>query len=344
MIETAIRVKADLDKGIRKTFLDTLFVTKDKAAHRFEIEVVRGDAPVTLSGTVSAYFIRYCDNLTIPMDGTLSGNVANVTLAESCYERNTQFALIVKVSSGSEVGTVFYGEGTMLVGETDAFIDEDKVVPSLNDLLAQIDAMEKATENATEAAYLANTAAVSANEAASHSPFIGSNGNWFVWDNGVMIDTGRPAQGPQGEQGPSGTMTGTVESAAKLDGKTLADIMLEIYPVGSIYTSTSATDPAEIFGGKWMQLEDRFLIGASDTYKAGTVGGSATKTLTVNQMPEHTHGFGYAQYSVAAGEDFARLDSQHTLTSNALNKSAGKGEPFDIMPPYLPVYMWERVS
>ena len=359
MIETPIRVKADLDKGIRKTFLDTLFVTNDNAAHRFEIEIVRGDAPVTLSGTVNAYFIRYCDNATILVDGgTVSGNVAKVTLKKQCYNRNTQFALIVKVATASETATVFYGEGAMHIGSTDTYYDEENVIPSLDDLLAKIDAMETATANA-------NTAASKANTAAGRSPYIGTNGHWYVWNGDTATDTGISAQGPQGAQGPAGTIdnvtitsidglsealagkldtTGTAANAQKLGGKTLAQIMLEIYPVGSIYTSTAATSPASLFGGTWTQLKDRFLLGAGDTYAAGTEGGSAEKTLTANQMPKHTHGLGYVEASVAKGTDYARLDSAHTQTSSTLIKSAGEGEAFDIMPPYLAVYMWKRVS
>ena len=344
MIETPIRVKADLDKGIRKTFLDTLFVTKDKAAHRFEIEVMRGDSPITLSGTVSAYFIRYCDNVTIPVSGTLSGNKVSVTLNDTCYNRNTQFALVVKVSSSSETGTVFYGESTMHIGETDGFIDESNVIPSLNDLLEQIEAMETATTNANAATRSANTAAASANEAARHAPHIGSNGNWFIWDNGVTMDTGVPAQGPEGPQGPSGTMTGTVESAAKLDGKSLAQIMLEIYPVGSVYISTLATSPKTLFGGEWEQIMGKFLLGADDTYAAGSTGGEATHTLTVDEMPAHTHKFGYITGAVAAGDRYARIDSNRENASSSFNESAGGGKAHNNMPPYLSVYMWKRIS
>lgn len=344
MFETTIRVKADLDKGIKKTFLDTLFVTKDKAAHLFEIEVVRGDSPVTLSGTVGAYFIRYCDNVTIPVSGTLSGNKVSVTLNDTCYNRNTQFALVVKVSTGSETATVFYGESAMHIGETDGFIDESNVIPSLNDLLEQIEAMETATANANAATRSANAAAANANEAASHAPYIGSNGNWFIWDNDVTRDTGVPAQGPEGPQGPSGTMTGTVESAAKLDGKTLAQIMLEIYPVGSVYISTVGTSPKTLFGGEWEQILGRFLLGANDTYAAGSMGGEAAHTLTVEEMPEHTHRFGYVTEAVAAGDRYARIDSGRTNASASFNESTGGGKAHNNMPPYLSVYMWKRVS
>ena len=52
----------------------------------------------------------------------------------------------------------------------------------------------------------ANQAAAAATETATKSPYIGANGNWFVYDaeHGVYVDTGIRAQGPQGETGPVG--------------------------------------------------------------------------------------------------------------------------------------------
>jgi len=52
----------------------------------------------------------------------------------------------------------------------------------------------------------ANQAAAAATETATKSPYIGANGNWWAYDavNGVYVDTGIRAQGPQGETGSVG--------------------------------------------------------------------------------------------------------------------------------------------
>lgn len=62
-----------------------------------------------------------------------------------------------------------------------------------------------------------------------------------------------------------------------------------IYPVGSIYMSVVNNSPANFIGGTWEQLKDRFLLAAGNSYANGATGGSATHTLTVNEMPSHTH-------------------------------------------------------
>lgn len=165
---------------------------------------------------------------------------------------------------------------------------------------------------------------------------------------------------------PSG---GTAADSSKLGGKTLAEIMLMMYPVGAIYTSTVATSPASLFGGEWTQINGRFLIGTgapelnddgtspgSYNFAAGSKGGEATHTLTSSEMPSHYHSsylLGLSG-SVVAPAYYAVLNqSAYTYnfgntTSNTLDvattKKTGDSAAHNNMPPYMAVYMWKRVS
>ena len=71
--------------------------------------------------------------------------------------------------------------------------------------------------------------------------------------------------------------------------KSIQNLNNKIYPVGSIYISVNSTSPASLFGGTWEQLKDRFLLSAGNTYTAGSTGGEANHTLTVDEMPSHSH-------------------------------------------------------
>ena len=139
--------------------------------------------------------------------------------------------------------------------------------------------------------------------------------------------------------------------AKKADASTvntaLADVWKKIYPVGAIYVSVSATNPAILFGGTWQQITGRFLLAAGGGYTAGAMGGEASHTLTVAEMPSHTHTINngtyvihwdpnWAQTNVAAGKTGSFSD----LSLNA----AGGGAAHNNMPPYLVVYMWRRTS
>ena len=42
----------------------------------------------------------------------------------------------------------------------------------------------------------------------------------------------------------------------------------------TIYLSLNDVNPSTYFGGTWVLIKDRFLIGAGNSYKAGTIGGS----------------------------------------------------------------------
>lgn len=64
-----------------------------------------------------------------------------------------------------------------------------------------------------------------------------------------------------------------------------------IYPVGSLYWSSKPTDPGILFGGNWVQIKDRFVLAAGDTYTNGATGGNANTTLTEANLPSHSHSF-----------------------------------------------------
>lgn len=114
------------------------------------------------------------------------------------------------------------------------------------------------------------------------------------------------------------------------------------YPVGSIYISVNNTNPGEIFGGTWEQLKDTFLLAAGDKYAAGTTGGEEKHTLTVSEMPSHSHG-NAGSYVDPAGISTSRDRSSGSGT-NTHTGYAGGGQAHNNMPPYTAVYVWKRIA
>ena len=114
---------------------------------------------------------------------------------------------------------------------------------------------------------------------------------------------------------------------------------IDAYPVGSIYMSVNSTSPATLFGGSWNRIQDHFLIAAGSTYKAGGTGGEATHTLTVDEMPSHSHTVGYEGSRSGDGQNHSVISGSKIRTS-----SAGGGQPHNNMPPYLSVYVWKRTA
>lgn len=135
----------------------------------------------------------------------------------------------------------------------------------------------------------------------------------------------------------------TVDGTLTVAGKTLLD---RTYPVGAIYLSTAATDPGTLFGGTWERIEDRFLLAAGDTYKAGATGGEAEVTLTADEIPDHTHSYQYTGQSTVIGTDAIRLYDRNGQPNQYTGQQSSNcgGKAHNNMPPYLAVYTWKRTA
>lgn len=129
------------------------------------------------------------------------------------------------------------------------------------------------------------------------------------------------------------------------------EVLNAVYPVGAIYISVSEFSPNELFGGTWEQLKDRFLLAAGDTYEAGKADGEAAHTLTMDEMPSHSHDL-YVRGLEGSASKEAVVNSSYNATAEP--SDAGKAElivaasgnsmPHNNMPPYLTVYMWKRTA
>lgn len=169
--------RIDVDAEIQMTPLKSLYASGDKDAHIFELSLYRSTEEMDLSGaSAQGYFIR-ADGCTVPIMGAISGNIVTLTLSEGCYYVVGNFNLIIKVSIGESRKSVFWGNGYVVRSMTDAIVDEENVIPSLDELLAQIAAAESAAKAANQAASAANSAATSARQAASAADTNASSAN-----------------------------------------------------------------------------------------------------------------------------------------------------------------------
>lgn len=146
------------------------------------------------------------------------------------------------------------------------------------------------------------------------------------------------------------------------------NIMDIIYPVGSIYQSMNVTSPASLIGGTWTQVTT-FLYGSTLSKRTG---GEATHTLSLNEMPAHSHngstgeagghshlvdariiawyGQGGGNVLQGAGNYFGSVGTYggqyttevghhtHAIASN------GGGGAHNNLPPYTTCYIWYRTA
>lgn len=129
-------------------------------------------------------------------------------------------------------------------------------------------------------------------------------------------------------------------------------ILDNVYPVGSIYMSVNSTNPKNLFGGTWEQIQGKFLFGMNSSYPAGSTGGEITHKLTSAEMPTHAHymasgnGGGDGTWTPDAGLYLVNsvTDDKTTWWAQIGMNNAGGSEAHNNMPPYLSVYIWKRTK
>lgn len=133
------------------------------------------------------------------------------------------------------------------------------------------------------------------------------------------------------------------------------------------WASDGPTSPASFIGGTWERIEGKFIMGASDTYPAGSTGGSTA----------HEHEYklefmwrlgalvGYPSSAIAAynyktqswNDNNKKVeDGQYTLANDGFSSTYDEkpgGETYSVtgntassssIPPYYSVYIWRRVA
>lgn len=134
---------------------DALMYPGDNLAHTWEVQVKRNGIPVDMiGGNVVGYFQRK-DGNTVMVNGTIEDSICKVTMAQECYAISGAMKAVMRYTEASThtVITLAYHAFTVQ-GRIDdgGIIDPGEVIPSIDDLLAEIEAMEEATAAAEAAA------------------------------------------------------------------------------------------------------------------------------------------------------------------------------------------------
>jgi len=151
MISRIITKTVDLQKVQKTDQLEGPLYQLENEGHTFRIVCNMGTDPASISGTASARFLRP-DETTVYFTGSISGNVVEITLPQSCYTVNGRFGMVVFVTGGGVASAVYAVAGTVARSTTEDVIDPTETIPSLEELIAQIEACEQATDNANAAA------------------------------------------------------------------------------------------------------------------------------------------------------------------------------------------------
>ena len=203
-IRRAVDLQEDSPPVERLRALATL---SSRQAHDFVIVVLDGGMPADLTGMQPWLSMILPGRASLQKQvGSVQANVVSVTLPKIGYAERGDVSIILSLmDEDGQTQIPLYGcVMRVMEDSTDTIIDEEKVIPSLAELLAQFDACKAAAGAANTAAGKAISAASSAQKVANdvqkkldNGEFVGAQG-----PKGEKGDTG--AQGPRGEKGDTG--------------------------------------------------------------------------------------------------------------------------------------------
>ena len=142
-------VDVEMNGSVHRSYCGTLIGEADVLSDRFGVRCHRNGQDESVSGsTVVGYFIRADGSTVVISSGTVDGNLAYVTLPQSCYAVEGAFSLAIKLVGGGITGTVRIVDGAVARTTTSTVVDPGSVIPDISDLLAAIDDLEDAADAA----------------------------------------------------------------------------------------------------------------------------------------------------------------------------------------------------
>lgn len=135
--------------------------------------------------------------------------------------------------------------------------------------------------------------------------------------------------------------------------------LLAANPVGKLWVSDDPTSPASIVGGTWERIENRFIMGASDTYPAGATGGEESVKLTRKNIPILLSRNGIAAVNtegnnvhipqwgwIYVAKQVTNSDGYNSYEAQWISVGTDDVDMQNVnnMPPYIAVYIWRRVA
>lgn len=133
-----------------------------------------------------------------------------------------------------------------------------------------------------------------------------------------------------------------------MGGQRSLDIILNnIYPVGSIYLSVVSTNPSEYFGGVWERLSGGYIYAVTSdtaTNSSYTGTGAQSHTLTINEIPAHSHGINFDQVWAFGGTTSIATTSGGPYGGSGYIQNTGGSQGHTHNVAYIGVFMWKRIS
>ena len=138
-----------------------------------------------------------------------------------------------------------------------------------------------------------------------------------------------------------------VNKVTASDMNQIKNAINNLFPIGFIISVDNAEfNPNTSWGGTWERLKGRFIVGVdeddTDLNESGKIGGENEHTLTVDEMPSHSHTL-YSQTTGGSNSVVSRVEGSGLWDGSKIS-STGGGQPHNNMPPYYTAYQWIKTA
>jgi hypothetical protein len=282
----------------------------------------------------------------LPLTSAVTGTLP---VANGGTGNTTAQAEMNRVAAAVTSGQYLRGNGTNVVMSAIQVAD----VPTLN---------QNTTGNAataTNVAYSGLTGAVPTWNQNTTGTAAGLSATLAVASGGTGVTTSTGTGSTVLSASPALTGAPTAPTAAAGTSNTqiaTTAFLATMYPVGSIYSSTVATNPATLFGfGTWVAFAaGQVMIGNGGGFSAGTTGGSADAIVVSHTHsitdPGHNHTYvaplNYLAPGIISLADRYPDQTGTTSTSTTgitVNSTGSSGTNANLQP-YIVVYIWNRTA
>lgn len=339
-------LRSDMESGDTSTLSSAKTYADGQSSTALSSAKEYADTAVANSKTeTSAEFNKKLDKAGGKVSGDLE--VAGALTADQKFYAKYGVTICQRGDISKEITALCTGENAgKFVGKTETDLARMAVATPVND------------DDAANKKYVVDaikTGGFGALDGATFTPSVSSDGvlSWTN-DKGKTNPASVNIKGPKGDAFTYADFTSAQLEALRGPKGDKGDPLsvLEAYPIGSIYISTNATSPATLFGGNWDEIHGAFLFANSALHKAGEIGGEEEHVLKEKEIPVHYHD----EYVGNDGGDGSVPEGYYGFTSIACTSKntywakgsktseAGCGQAHNNMPPYLSVYMWQRVS
>lgn len=339
-------LRSDMESGDTSTLSSAKTYADGQSSTALSSAKEYADTAVANSKTeTSAEFNKKLDKAGGKVSGDLE--VAGALTADQKFYAKYGVTICQRGDISKEITALCTGENAgKFVGKTETDLARMAVATPVND------------DDAANKKYVVDaikTGGFGALDGATFTPSVSSDGvlSWTN-DKGKTNPASVNIKGPKGDAFTYADFTSAQLEALRGPKGDKGDPLsvLEAYPIGSIYISTNATSPATLFGGNWDEIHGAFLFANSALHKAGEIGGEEEHVLKEKEIPIHYHdeyvgndgGDGSVPEGYYGFTSIAYISKNTYWAKGSKTSKAGGGQAHNNMPPYLSVYMWQRVS